>query len=138
MRSLNAYLSFKDNTREAMGFYQSVFGGTLDVSTFGEFPGMTHDEADNDLVIHSRLHTDDGLVLMASDTPSPTPYSAPAGISLAFGGDDEQAIRACWDALSDGGTITMPLAPPPWGGQFGMLVDRFGISWMVTIDESAG
>ena len=138
MRTLNAYLSFKDNTREAMGFYQSVLGGTLEITTFGEFPDMPHDAAEADLVMHSHLRTDDGLVLMASDTASTMPYREPAGVSLALGGDDERAMRACWDALADGGTITMPLAPPPWGGQFGMLVDRYGISWMVTIDDSAG
>ncbi|MEQ6899116.1 VOC family protein [Microbacterium sp. KR10-403] len=138
MRSLNAYISFRGNAREAMNFYRDVLGGTLDVLTFGDFPQMPHDPADDGLIMHSYLRTDDGLVLMASDTPSSMDYAAPAGVSLALNGaaEDDAALRRCWDALADGGTVTMPLDAAMWGGTFGMLTDRFGIAWLFSIDAA--
>jgi PhnB protein len=137
MTILNPYLSFERNAREAMEFYQSVFGGTLDISTFGDFPGMTQDPADGDLVMHAQLTSPDGLVLMGSDTPAPMPYVAPAGTSLSISGDDEAVLQGYWDALSADGTVTMPFEVPPWGGRFGMLVDRFGYSWMVAANAAS-
>ena len=62
MPSLNPYLSFKDDARSAMEFYQSVFGGDLEISTFGSYEGMVEDPAENDLVMHAQLTTPDGLV----------------------------------------------------------------------------
>ena len=136
MSILNPYLSFRDNARGAMEFYQSVFGGTLDVSTFGDIPGMAQDPAENELVMHAQLTTADGFTLMGSDTPERTPYTAPAGISLSLSGDDEAKLEGFWNALADGGEVTMPLDTPPWGGKFGMLVDKFGISWMVAVNAA--
>ena len=132
MPSLNPYLSFRDNTREAMEFYQSVLGGELDVMTFENFE-MPHDPAENNLIMHAQLTTPDGFVLMASDTPSTMEYVAPAGFSVSLGGEDEAKFRGFWEGLADGGTITMPLSAPEWGGLFGMLVDRFGVPWMISI-----
>lgn len=136
MLALNPYLSFERNAREAMEFYQEVFGGTLDVSTFDQFPGMTQDPGDGALVMHAQLSTPDGLTLMASDTPAGMTYAAPAGISVSISGDDAAKLQSWWDALSDGGTVTMPYDTPPWGGRFGMLRDRYGIDWMVALDAS--
>lgn len=134
MRTLNAYLSFKDSAREAMTLYQSVLGGSLQITTFADFPQMPHDEAEADHVMHAELRTDDGLVLMGSDTPDSVPFAPQSGVSVSLSGDDEAAMRAAWDALAEGGTVTMPLEPPAWGGLFGMLVDRFGTAWMITVD----
>ncbi|GAA2010535.1 VOC family protein [Microbacterium ulmi] len=131
MSSLNPYLSFQNNAREAMEYYRSVFGGDLQVSTFGEFPGMTQVPAENDLVMHSQLTTPDGFVLMGSDTPTGMSYTPPAGVSVSVSGDDEAKLQGFWDALAEGGTTVMPFEVPPWGGRFGMLTDRFGIDWMV-------
>ena len=131
MPSLNPYLSFKNRAREAMTFYQSVFGGDLDISTFGQYEGMVQDPSENDLVMHSQLSTPDGFVLMGADTPSGVEYREPAGISVSVSGDDEAALQAYWNALSEGGTVVMPFEAPPWGGRFGMLTDRFGIDWML-------
>ena len=134
MPSLNPYLSFKDQAREAMTFYQSVFGGELDISTFGQYEGMVQDPSENDLVMHSQLSTPDGFVLMGADTPSGVEYREPAGISVSVSGDDEAALQAYWNALSEGGTVVMPFETPPWGGRFGMLTDRFGIDWMLALN----
>ena len=131
MAILNPYLSFKNQARTAMEFYQGVFGGDLTVSTFGDFPGMTQDPAENDLVMHSQLTTPDGFVLMASDTPTGMTYAAPAGISVSLSGDDEAQLQQYWDALAAEGAVAMPFETPPWGGKFGMVTDRFGIDWMI-------
>ena len=66
---LNPYLSFQDNAREAMTFYQSVLGGELTMSTFAEFHA-SDDPAEQDKVMHSHLESADGLVLMGADTPA--------------------------------------------------------------------
>lgn len=134
MPSLNPYLSFKNQAREAMTFYRSVFGGDLDISTFGQYEGMVQDPSENDLVMHAQLSTLDGFVLMGADTPSGVEYREPAGISVSVSGDDETALQAYWDALSEGGTVVMPFETPPWGGRFGMLTDRFGIDWMLALN----
>ena len=131
MPSLNPYLSFKNEARAAMEFYQSVFGGDLDVSTFGSYEGMVEDPSENDLVMHAQLTTPDGFVLMASDTPARMDYQKPAGISVSVSGDDEAQLEGYWNSLADGGSVTMPFEVPPWGGRFGMLRDKFGIDWMI-------
>jgi PhnB protein len=136
MASLNPYLSFRSDARDAMEFYRSVFGGDLTVSTFGEFPGMGQDPAEGDLVMHAQLTTSDGFVLMASDTPSGMTYSPPAGFSVSVSGDDEAQLQGFWDALADRGAVVMPFEVPPWGGRFGMLTDRFGIDWMIALNAS--
>lgn len=134
MANLNPYLSFKDDARSAMEFYQSVFGGDLELDTFGSFEGMVQDPAENDLIMHAQLTTADGFVLMASDTPSGMEYRAPAGISVSVSGDDEAQLENFWNGLAAGGSVTMPFEVPPWGGRFGMLRDRFGIDWMLALN----
>lgn len=131
MANLNPYLSFRTEARQAMEFYQNVLGGELEISVFGDFPDMVQDPSQNDLVMHAQLTTPDGLVLMASDSPDGMPYEIPQGFSVSLSGNTQARTQEVWDGLSDGGTITMPLDVPPWGGTFGMLVDRFGIPWML-------
>jgi PhnB protein len=138
MPSLNPYLSFRSNARDAIEFYQGVFGGDLQISTFGEYPGMVQDASEENLVMHAQLTSPDGFVLMASDTPSAIPYREPAGISVSVSGDDEAKLQGYWDALSAGGSVTMPYDTPPWGGRFGMLTDRFGIDWMIAYSPAEG
>ena len=134
---LNPYISFAGTAREAMEYYRDVFGGELVVSTFGE-SGMP-DGPGSDGVMHAQLETPAGFTLMASDTPPGMDHSgAPNGtITVSLSGDDE-ALRGYWEKLADGGTVTMPLEKQMWGDEFGMCVDRFGISWMVNISQPAG
>ncbi len=129
---LNPYISFRDNAREAVTFYHSVFGGELTLSTFGEMPDMPTDAADKDKVMHAQLEGDDGLVLMAADTP-PGMDHTPFNGSISLSGDDEAKLRSYWDKLSAGGAVGVPLEKAPWGDTFGMCTDRFGIGWMVNI-----
>lgn len=131
---LNPYLSFRDNARDAITFYESVFGGELTISTFGDFQA-SQDPAEADKVMHAMLVSDNGLVLMASDTPNGMSYNPGDNISISLSGEssDEAELRGYWDKLSDGGTVAMPLAPAPWGDIFGMCTDKFGIAWLVNI-----
>jgi PhnB protein len=129
---LNPYLSFRDNAREAMTFYQKVIGGELTVSTFAEFHAST-DPTEQHKIMHSQLESPDGLVLMGADTPEGMEYRPQAGVSVSLSGDDEARLRGYWERLSEGGTVTMPFEKAPWGDTFGMCVDRFGTSWMVNV-----
>ncbi len=130
---LNPYLTFDSNARQAMEFYRDVFGGTLDVNTFGEFGSA--DAAEADKVMHSQLETDSGFTLMASDTPAGMQRNPGDTISISLSGDDADQLRGYWEKLSDGGTVTMPLEKQMWGDEFGMCTDRFGIPWMVNITQ---
>ena len=132
MTKLNPYLGFKGQAREAMGFYQSVFGGTVGINTYKEF-GASQDPTQDDLVMHAALEADNGIVLMASDVPDHFQYTKGTDISVSLNGDDEGELRGYFDKLSHGGTVTMPLEKASWGDTFGMLVDRFGIAWLVNI-----
>lgn len=136
---LNPYLGFRDNAREAMGFYQSVFGGKLTTSTFAEFQA-SEDPAEQDKIMHSMLVTDRGLVLMGADTPSGMDLADRSSISISLSGDteDEDELTGYWSKLSDGGTVVAPLEKAPWGDTFGMCVDRFGTLWMVNIAGAQG
>jgi len=129
---LNPYLGFRDTAREAMEFYQSVFGGELTTSTFAEFQA-SEDPAERDKIMHSMLTSDSGLVLMAADTPNSMDYTPGNSHSISLSGEDEAELRGYWDKLSAGGNVTMPLERAPWGDTFGMCVDKFGVSWMVNI-----
>ena len=129
---LNPYLRFRDNAREAMTFYQAVFGGDLSINTFAELHG-SEDPAEADNVMHSQLEAPDGLVLMGADTPKEMEFNDGSGYSISLSGDDEEKLRGYWDRLVDGATIGVPLEKAPWGDTFGMCTDRFGVGWMVNI-----
>jgi PhnB protein len=131
---LNPYLSFRDNAREAMDFYQSVFGGELTRSTFAEFHA-SEDPAEQEKIMHSMLETQDGLTLMAADTPNTMDHTPGTNFAVSLSGQaaDEERLRGCWEKLVKDGSAIMPLEKAPWGDTFGMCTDRFGISWMVNI-----
>jgi PhnB protein len=129
---LNPYISFQDNARQAMEFYKTVFGGELRVNTFGEF-GQAGPDADK--IMHAQLETDRGFTLMAGDTPPGMDRNPGDTITISLSGDDADELRGYWDKLSGGGTVTMPLEKQMWGDEFGMCVDRFGIPWMVNINQ---
>ena len=132
---LNPYLNFKDNARQAMEFYQSVFGGKLDINTFAEFGAA--EGAEGEKIMHAQLETPTGYTLMASDTPEGMDHNPGNNISNSLSGDDEAELTKYWEQLSDGGTVTMPLEKQMWGDTFGMCIDKFGISWMVNIAGEA-
>ena len=126
---LNPYISFPGTAREAMEYYESAFGGTLVVNTFGEYGGSENPEG----VMHAQLETDGGFTLMASDMPPGMEFQPGNNMAISLSGDDEGELRGYWDRLADGGTVTMALEKQMWGDVFGMCIDRYGVSWMVNI-----
>jgi PhnB protein len=132
---LNPYINFGDNARQAMEFYRDVFGGELTVSTFGEMGGAA--PGDENKVMHSQLETPSGFTLMGSDAPAGMPRDSGSSIQISLSGDDA-SLRDYFQKLSEGGSVTMPLEKQMWGDEFGMLVDRFGVQWMVNVSEPAG
>ena len=138
MTTLNPYLGFRGTAREAMEFYQGVFGGELTVSTFGDF-GAAVEPDELDLVMHAQLTGDAGVVFMASDTPKHMDYSRGSDFSMSLSGsnEDEAQLTGYFDSLAAGGTVQQPLTVAPWGDSFGMLQDRFGVAWMVNIAAPA-
>jgi len=129
---LNPYLSFRDNAREAMEFYRTVFGGKLQSQTFKELHA-SQDPSEDNLVMHSQLEADNGITIMASDTPSRMEYRPGTNMSMSLSGDNEAELTGYFEKLSAGGTVTMPLQKAIWGDSFGMCTDRFGVQWLVNI-----
>ena len=129
---LNPYLSFKDNTREAMEFYRTVFGGKLELSTFKDYHA-SQDPSEDNLIMHSVLEADNGITFMASDTPNRMEYRTGTNMSMSLSGDNEAELKAYFEKLSAGGMVTMPLEKAIWGDSFGMCTDTFGVQWLVNI-----
>lgn len=129
---LATYINFETSARQAVEFYQSVLGGKLTMSTFGEY-GMAQREDENSLIMHAQLETDSGAVIMASDTPAYMEKPKHGGFSVALFGEDYDSVKDKFAALAEGGQILEPLVKAPWGDYFGMLQDQFGIAWMFNI-----
>lgn len=128
---LTPYLSFRDNARQALEFYQQVFGGELTLSTFGEF-GMG-DTSAAELIMHGQLETPSGFTLMASDTPPGMEYETGSNITVAITGTDVEDLRGYFAQLGEGGTVSVPLEKQMWGDEYGACVDQFGTPWMANI-----
>lgn len=136
--ALTPYLNFDGNTREAMEFYHGVLGGELTVTSFAEGMGGEADPALADRVMHAGLFVAPGLYLMASDTMPGQPSSPNGTLSLSSAdAADAATLRGYWEGLVADGTVVMPLELAPWGDMYGMLVDRFGVSWMADFVPSA-
>jgi PhnB protein len=133
--TLNPYLGFRDNARQAMEFYQSVFGGELTLNTFADFQA-SEDPAEQSKIMHGMLVTKSGLTLMGADTPNGMTYTPGDNYSVSLSGEDEAELRGYWEGISTEGTVSMPLEPSPWGDIFGMCTDKFGVSWLVNINSA--
>ena len=128
---LNPYLNFPGSAREAMEFYETVFGGTLTIMTFGD--AGAEGVPDPQQVMHAMLETPSGFTIMASDMPPGMDHSAGNSMAVSLSGDVTDELRRYWSALSADATVTMPLEMQMWGDEFGALTDRFGVPWMVNI-----
>jgi PhnB protein len=134
---LNPYLNFRGQTREAMEFYSSVFGGKLTMATFADFQAAS-DPSENDLIMHADLEAG-AIRFMAADVPTRMEHQPGTNdFSMSLSGEDETELRGYFEKLSQGGSVTQPLEKAPWGDTFGMFVDKFGISWLVNIAEQQG
>lgn len=129
---LNPYLHFDGAARTAMTFYHSLFGGDLELMTFGD-QGMEGAQADQ--IMHAQLVAPNGFVLMGSDTPPGMTLTRGETIGLSLSGDDETELRGWFDALAASGEVHVALAKQMWGDVFGQCTDGFGVTWMVNITE---
>jgi len=137
---VTTYLNFPGKTEEAFLFYKKVFKGEFtgvglqrfgDVALPPEVPPMT--EADKKLILHAELTILGGHVLMATDAPESMGFTMQYGNNMHINLEpaSREETKRLFDALSEGGTVTMPLADMFWGAYFGSLTDKFGINWML-------
>ena len=130
MTSMNPYLSFAGNCREALDFYKPIFGGEVSgMQTYGEsgFPGT---DATPNAIMHSEFKAE-GVYFMASDDTRGFKVHPENNISLSLQFTDVAEQTRVFNALAHGGSVTVPLDVAPWGASFGMLTDKYGIQWLL-------
>jgi PhnB protein len=135
MTKINTYLNFAGNTEEAFNFYKSLFGGEF--SAVVRFKDMPMEDVkickeDENKIMHIGLPIGND-VLMASDAPESMGFKVNFGNNsyISVTPDSKEEADRIFNALSEGGTIEMPIANQPWGDYFGSLKDKFGVQWMV-------
>jgi PhnB protein len=133
---LNPYLNFPGTARQAMEYYHHVFGGELNLMTFSDLGAVTEGD-DAAKIMHAHLKTPQGYTLMAADLTGDMKLEPGNTITVSISGDEADPLRGFWEKLSDGGTVVMPMDKQSWGDEFGMCIDRFGVSWMVDIGQPA-
>lgn len=145
----NTHLNFRGDARPALEFYQSVFGGHLTAVTYSDF-GMPKELPDADKVVYGQVTADNGFTILAYDVPAHAVPTAPLtattrenGLTLtgerffvALGGDTADELGALWDKLSDGAEIVEKFGPAPFSPGFGMLTDRFGVTWILQVNAT--
>ena len=132
----NTYIFFDSNCREAFAFYEKLGIGTVqDMMTNKDAPeGQQYDPARADNIMHGSLKIGD-VLLMASDMPKDW-YKKPEGYNIHLTARDIPEAERLFAALSEGGTVQMPLEKTFWAERFGAVVDRFNIPWMVSVDSA--
>ena len=143
MARTSTYINFSRNTEDAFNFYRRVFGTEFlgEISRWDEVPsdeGMPPlPEEDKNLVMHIALPILGGHVIMGSDVPESMGLGVTFGdnVLLNLEPDTREETEKLFNALSEGGTVTMPLETAFWGGYFGAFTDKFGVNWMVNCEE---
>lgn len=141
MTAINPVITYDNNAEEAFNFYKSVFGGEFAVVMhWGEMPGceeMNLSESDKGKIMHIALPISEGSVLMGCDHMAGMgDLTAGNNFEIAISPDSKEEADRLFNGLSEGGTVTMPLADAFWGAYFGMFTDKFGIQWMVNYDQN--
>ncbi|REJ17101.1 MAG: hypothetical protein C6W59_07425 [Paenibacillaceae bacterium] len=133
---LNPYLIFNGNAREAIYFYEKALGGQImGIMSFGDMPSVSDHpvpEEARDLVMHALLKVGDSE-LMFSDAFPGMPYQQGSAVEIAVVLDDEAQARKIFDALSEGGEVVMPLQKTDWSPLYGMVKDKYGVSFQVNV-----
>lgn len=132
MTSLSPYLFFDGNCAEAMRFYETTLSGTLQLMTHRDAPPGQAPPGNEDRIMHAHLAFDGG-VLMASDTMAGEAYAGMKNVWLSLTYDTTAEARSIFGALSEGGAVIMAFEKTFWAEGFGMVTDRFGASWMVSV-----
>lgn len=122
------YILLNGQAAEALEFYRDVFGGTIDVTRYGDMP-MDDVQGDPNWVMHGQVELENGVTIMASDAGEDR--SGPSKVEICVYGDDKDELEGLYNALQNGGSVTFPFDRAPWGSWFGQLVDRFGVAWMI-------
>ncbi len=142
MATVNIYLTFNGNCKEAFDFYKSVFGGEYPyIGTFGEIPKEGNykpmSEEDANKIMHVTLPISKETCLMGSDTGGEwvSNYKEGNNFSISINAESRDEADRLFNSLSAGGHVTMPMNNTFWGAYFGMFTDKFGINWMVNFDE---
>jgi PhnB protein len=138
--SLTAYLGFDGHCAEALRFYEKALGGKIQfMLTYGEAPDAAQMPAEHrGRIMHATLTLPGGGQLYAADNPPGTPGPATFnGVGLMIDIDDVAAGEKAFNALAEGGTVTMPFAQTFWAERFGMVTDRYGVGWMVNAGQQA-
>ncbi|MCX4246475.1 VOC family protein [Paraliomyxa miuraensis] len=140
---IHPYLNFAGNTEEAMRFYERALGGRLtEIHRFGSMPaeGFELTEEQKNRVMHVGLELPNGQMIMASDTMEGMgpPFTVGNNYSISIHPANRDEADRFFNALAEGGTVTMPLADQFWGDYYGSVTDRFGVQWMVNYSAAAG
>jgi PhnB protein len=112
--TLNPYLNFEGNCAEAMNFYQSVFGGNLEISRFSDFPNPSLTEEYKDKVMHGVLKSET-ITVMASDGMPGKKVVFGDSVNCSLAGEDGLSLTKFFNGLSEGGNVTIPLEKQVWG-----------------------
>ena len=133
---LNPYLSFNGQCEAAFKFYEKALGGKVEAMMRYEGSPMAQQMPPERLskIMHARLRIGD-VMLMGSDSP-PDQYEPMKGFSVTLGTDDPREAERVFHALSQNGTVQMPIQKTFWAERFGMLVDQFGTPWMVNCEQA--
>jgi PhnB protein len=135
-KPIQPYLHFDEKCKEAMNFYQSLFGGELDVMEIGDsptkeqFPKALHHQ-----VLHASL-TNGNFNIMASDMCGQGELNQGNSVQLSLDCYSEAEIKNLYEKLSEGGKILQELKEQFWGALFAMVIDKFGVRWMLSYDEN--
>ncbi len=134
---INPYLTFNGQCEAAFKFYEQVLDGKVTFKmTWGEMPGAGQFPAESHkLIMHSTLSVGD-KTLMGADAP-PDRYQQPKGINVSIHLKDVAECQRIFNALAEGGNVTMPFQPTFWSPGFGMCVDQFGIPWMINCEQAS-
>jgi PhnB protein len=132
---LNPYLNFNGQCEAAFKFYEQCLGGKIEAMFTHENTPMA-DKVPPEWrkkIMHARLAVGD-QAFMGSDAP-PEHYEEPKGFSVTISTTDPAEAERIFHALAEGGTVRMPIQQTFWAARFGMLVDRFGIPWMINCEQ---
>ncbi|MEA4943997.1 MAG: VOC family protein [Propionicimonas sp.] len=133
--SLSPYLNFAGNGREAMTYYQSVFGGELHLFGFAEY-GL---DGPADGLMHGNLQVRPGMSISASDAmPGAEQTWGGTRVYCSIFGDDAATMQGWFEALAVDGSIGMPLEKQVWGDLYGLVKDKYGIEWMFNVGAAEG
>ena len=133
--AFHPYLFFGGNCREAFTRYQEIFGGEVTLLTMNDMPPSEEPPRPEQahLIMHAALMFD-GNLLMGSDDPTTDSFGPVHGMQVNCTLPDVAEVERVFNALADGGQVTMPMAETFWSPMFGMCIDRFGTPWMVNAD----